>query len=132
MWQHGMRSGGDKNITMSSCDRFYPAKADMISDQPLSDSGGNFGRLARSRIMDEYMEGIRREKLSGIPLDAWQKFLSLFREDRSEESIMRDLDRLTAEAGEGGSALSADDVGQIRAHLLEVVKILEGRRGKAG
>lgn len=131
MWQHGMRSSGNKNITLSTFDRFYPAKTDVISDQPLSDGGGNFGRLARSRIMDEYMEGVRREKLSGIPLDAWQRFLSFFREERSEVSIARDLDRLVAEAGQSVTALSVNDIEQIRAHLLEAVKILEGRRGEA-
>jgi len=131
MWQHGMRSGGNKNISVSTVNRFYPAKSDMISDQPASDSGGNFGRIARTRIMDEYMAGLKREKLSGIPLDAWQRFLSSFREDRTAESIARELDRLVAEVGQSTSSLSAEDIENIRTHLLEIVKILATQQGKA-
>ncbi|MGH9901964.1 MAG: hypothetical protein ACRD68_09155 [Pyrinomonadaceae bacterium] len=125
MWQYGMKSGSNKNITISTADRFYPAKSDIISAQPATDSGGNFGRIARTRIMDEYMEGLRREKLSGIPLDSWQKFLSFFREDRSEESIALELDRLLDEAGQNAPSLSTEDVESIRAHLSEIVRILE-------
>ncbi len=128
MWQHGVRGGGNKDIQLSTVDHFYPSKADMISDVPASDNGGNFGRIARTRIMDEYMTALTREKLSGIPLSAWQRFLSFFREDRSEDAIRSELDRLVAEVGQQTTSLSAKDVDDIRAHLSEIVSILEGSK----
>lgn len=123
MWQHGMRGGSDKSLKLSTVNKFYPTKSDMISDQPASDNGGNFGRVARTRILDQYMSELTREKLSGIPLDAWQRFLSFFREDRSEDAITRELDRLVAEVGQNTSILSAEDVDDIRAHLSGIIKI---------
>ncbi|MCP9496580.1 MAG: hypothetical protein MSG64_19255 [Pyrinomonadaceae bacterium MAG19_C2-C3] len=124
-WQHGMTSRGDKSINISTVNRFYPAKSDMISDQPASDSGNNFGRLARYGIMEKYMSELREEQLSGIPLDAWQRFLSSFREDRSEDAITREIDRLISDVGHKTTALSTEDVDDIRGHLSAVVQILE-------
>lgn len=130
MWQHGMRGGGNKTIAVSSVNHFYPAKSEMISDQPASDKGGNFGRIARTRIMDDYIEGLNREKLSGIPLNAWQRFLSLFREDGSEESIVRELDRLITDVGRGSPPLTREEMGEIKEHLSEIVRILGARRDR--
>ena len=57
------------------------------------DKGSNFGRFARIGLMDAYMQEVYQEKLSGIPLSAWQCFLALFSEDRTEEDLLRSLDR---------------------------------------
>lgn len=123
-WKYEKKGSGDKRIDLSTVSNFYPTKSDMISDKPKGDSGGNFGRIARTRIMDEYMAGLERERLSGIPLSAWQKFLALFREDRSEDSIAQELDRLVSEVGKGTASLSDDDIENIRAHLSRIVEIL--------
>jgi len=67
--------GGNNEITISDVDTYYPTKTDMISDVPASDKGGNFGRFARSRAMDSYMDDLFKEKLAGVPLIQWQQFL---------------------------------------------------------
>ena len=48
--------------------------------------------------MDEYRERLFQETLSGIPLSAWQKFLSAFSEDKTEAQISRAGDQAVAEA----------------------------------
>ena len=53
---------------------------------------------SRTGIMDEYRERLFQEQLSGIPLSAWQKFLSAFSEDKTEVQINRAVDQAIAEA----------------------------------
>lgn len=124
-WQHGMTGKSDKTITFANLNQFYPASKSEMNDQPVSDSGNNFGRLARYGIMNDYMNELRREKLSGIPLDAWQKFLSFFKEERQDENISRDIDRLLADVGNATPALSAGEVTRIRENVSQILAILE-------
>lgn len=56
----------------------YPQKKDRIADRPVSDSGSNFGRLARTGIMDEYIRDMLETPLSGIPASDWIDFLRKF------------------------------------------------------
>ena len=76
-WQYE-KGGGSGEIEVSAVTHFYPLKSDKIADQAKHDQGGNFGRFARTGLMDAYMAQLFREELAGIPLDAWQKFLSRF------------------------------------------------------
>ena len=79
---------GERNaLRLSNVDHHYPAKSEPISDVAVHDDGGNFGRFARTGIMDDYRE--RLPGLSGIPLSAWQKVLSAFSEDKTETQINR-------------------------------------------
>ena len=74
----------------------YPQKSDKISDKPVSDSGNNFGRFARTGIMDNYLEIAKRESLCGIGAEHWLNFFKIFQEERNEESINVELRRLRA------------------------------------
>ena len=93
-WEHAKGGKGDNTIALSSVTTHYPTKNDMISDRPLSDSGGNFGRFARTKVMDRYIEELFDDKLAGIPLWAWQKFLSLFTESQTSDDVRRGLETL--------------------------------------
>ncbi|RME55927.1 hypothetical protein D6779_11595 [Candidatus Parcubacteria bacterium] len=93
-WQHKRKSKTSNRIEISSVNQFYPTKSDMISDRPESDSGGNFGRLARAGVMDEYISQLFEEKLSGIKLDYWQRFLSIFTESVNEDDIDMALNKI--------------------------------------
>ncbi|VFN06019.1 MAG: hypothetical protein BECKG1743E_GA0114224_109531, partial [Candidatus Kentron sp. G] len=77
-WAHKRREVSDRGIHLSSVEQYYPTKSDMISDRPASDSGGNFGRLARAGVMEGYIAKLFEEKLAGIRLSAWQQFFSIF------------------------------------------------------
>ena len=127
-WQHEKSGTSDKTIRFANLKQFYPASKSEMNDQPVSDSGNNFGRLARYGIMDDYMNQLRRERLSGIPLDAWQKFLSFFKEERQEEIIVRDVDRLLAEVGKATPFLSTGELTEIRESVSRIFSILEKQR----
>jgi hypothetical protein len=77
-WYWAQRSNANPKVTLSTIKDHYPTKSDQISDKPEEDSGGNFGRVARSKIMDTYIGEIMDERLVGIPLAEWQKFLKRF------------------------------------------------------
>ena len=54
-WQYERSAGSDSSINIPNGVRPYPLKSDQISDKPAHDGGGNFGRIARYGIMDEYI-----------------------------------------------------------------------------
>ena len=56
----------------------YPRKSDKISDKPLSDPGGNFGRFARTGIMDPYLKEAKDTRISGIAAREWVTFFKRF------------------------------------------------------
>jgi hypothetical protein len=124
-WQHGMRSKGDKTITLATHTSFYPPSKSEMNDVPASDTGNNFGRLGRYGIMDEYMESLRKELVSGIPVDAWQRFLKIFSEARDESDVTRDLARLLGEYELRVPGISAEDVEDLKEHLTQAVGILD-------
>ena len=73
-----------------------PKKSDKISDKPISDHGNNFGRFARTGIMDSYLKIAKRELLCGIRAEHWLNFFRIFQEERDEKSINAELKRLRA------------------------------------
>jgi len=99
-------------------------KSDQIADVPTSDSRGNFELFARTGLMAQYIDDLYRQELSGIPLAAWQRFLSLFGEDQTEERIDHALDQMTKKYTQDGLRLSAESAEGIEARLAEIVALL--------
>jgi hypothetical protein len=122
-WEHVRTSQGDKGITLSTVSQYYPSKSDTISDRPNSDSGSNFGRLARSRVMDNYIDELFEDRLVGIPLIAWQRFLGFFTESNSPAEISAGLDRMSASLLAGITEPSATF---LRQKFAEIAELLNG------
>lgn len=74
-WQHQRQTQGNSGIAVSTHSGFYPAKIDTIADVPAEDQS-NFGRIARTGVMDQYMADVFADNLMGIPIKDWQRFLS--------------------------------------------------------
>ena len=54
----------------------YPrAKSKKIHDVPVKDGGNNYGRVARTGMMDEYVSRMISKTIAGIPADEWIRFL---------------------------------------------------------
>jgi len=71
-WQN-MRTnrGGNAVIEAATHQSPYPAvKTDQCSDKAPGDRSGNFGRVARYGILDEFTSSTRRQLISGIPVFA--------------------------------------------------------------
>lgn len=73
-WQHLRKTKGNTSITFAPGCQPYPKKSDRILDEAADDSGGNFGRVARTGVMDEYCAELLAEPLSGIPANSWRTF----------------------------------------------------------
>ncbi len=126
-WQHAKSGSGNKDITLSKANRFYPSKREHISDIPASDSGKNFGRVARYGIMNKFTEEVSRETLSGIPIEAWQKFLAIFSEGREDPTIATKLALLAAGFRAPTSPLVKEDVQIIEAQFTDIIEELKSR-----
>lgn len=123
-WRYKKTGSSTTEIKLSSASIYYPAKTAPISDEAVNDKGGNFGRFARTGLMDQYMHKLFREELSGIPLSAWQSFLAIFSEGWTEERLTRVLDQLASESSKRRTVLSDKVLSSIRQHLLEIAELL--------
>jgi hypothetical protein len=93
-WQFVRKTAQDATIEIPRHAQPYPSKADQILDKPRSDSGGNFGRLARTGMMDAYMAKLNEVSLCGIKTAFWREFLKAFQESTTDSQARAALDRL--------------------------------------
>ena len=69
----------DRSIQTPTDIQPYPAsKTSQIADKPAKDGGTNFGRLARTGLMDAYIPQTLDLRLSGIRAEDWIAFLRKF------------------------------------------------------
>lgn len=78
-------------ITAATHQAPYPKKADKFNDAARSDSGRNFGRVARGGIMEDFIASMLQQPMAGIPLGAWQRFFKIFSEGFTETTITNQL-----------------------------------------
>jgi hypothetical protein len=93
-WQYIRVTKQDTSIEIRKGVGPYPAKSDQILDKPHSDGGGNFGRLARTGMMDSYMQKLDHVQLCGIKTVYWRQFLKAFQESTTDAEARSALDRL--------------------------------------
>lgn len=93
-WQHVRKSAQSKGVTIPDGISPYPNKSDPVLDKPDSDGGGNFGRLARTGMMDDYMEKLNDIQLCGIKTVYWREFLKTFQENTTDDQARVALERL--------------------------------------
>ena len=60
----------------------YPSKADEVADEPVWDKGGNFGRLARTGLMDDFIQASLRTPIAGIAAEHWRQFFRIYSEPK--------------------------------------------------
>lgn len=72
----------------------YPVKSDPIADEPEHDKGGNFGRYARTGLMDAYLERTRTELLCGINAEHWLRFFKIFQDQKDTALVRGEIDKL--------------------------------------
>ena len=71
----------------------YPTKSDMVVDKPVSDKGNNFGRLARTGIMDAFISASLSTAVAGIEAEHWINFFKAFSEGSDPARIREQIKR---------------------------------------
>ncbi len=93
-WQHIRKTQQDTGIDIPKGVSPYPSKTAQILDKPYADGGGNFGRLARTGLMDAYMRKLNEVQLCGIEVIYWREFLKTFQESTTEAKARSALEQL--------------------------------------
>lgn len=93
-WQYIRKTEQSTQIEIPAEVGPYPSKADQILDKPHYDRGGNFGRLARTGMMDSYMEKLNEVQLCGIKTMYWRQFLKTFQESTTDAQARSALEHL--------------------------------------
>ena len=88
-WEHRRGSSASRSNEILHPDtRPYPRIGTKYADNPKSDSGKNFGRIARiPGLMTEWIERSMQLRLSGIEARYWISFFSSFVEGSASEQI---------------------------------------------
>ncbi len=92
-WEHLMSHRKSPRIIPARAGHPYPSKTDEIVDKAEVDGGGNFGRIARTGLMDTFCEAAGDRLLAGIPARYWRRFFKTFTETATEETIEATLNR---------------------------------------
>ena len=72
-WEHVMSHRKSPRVIPASARDPYPSKTDEILDKAEADGGRNFGRIARTGLMDSFCVAAGERLLSGIPARYWRK-----------------------------------------------------------
>lgn len=68
---------------------------DKTNYKPFHDGGNNFGRLARTGIMTEFVEETLRLDILGIPANNWRLFLKAHTDSNSVSDIQKKISAIT-------------------------------------
>ncbi len=93
-WQHLRQAKSASTIISPKGISPYPKKSDQIADKPDSDSGGNFGRFARTGLMDTYLEKAKEVQLCGIAAEHWLSFFKAFQDQKSKSEIKAQIEQI--------------------------------------
>lgn len=75
-WQHVRRAQSDPKIASPLGARPYIGRG-QTDDKPASDSGGNFGRIARAGLLDDFIKETKAYLLAGVTVERWLSFFKL-------------------------------------------------------
>ena len=101
----------------------YPEPGSRYTDKPAQDGGGNFGRVGRFGIMDEFTEKSLAIPLAGIAARHWIDFLKLFAEGMTAPQIEQGIQRIGNTITES-LAVESDKVDAVLRHLQLAVEYI--------
>jgi hypothetical protein len=127
-WQHvrNVRAQTDRGIDLASHVSPYPAKSDEIDDKPRSDKGKNFGRLARTGIMDQYKAEMAAMVICGIKASHWVEFFEAFGDNATDVEIRRKLESLGRQIAADAPSPQGEAIHTILEGLEDLLLLQDG------
>lgn len=115
----------NRKVVLAKGAHHYPKKSDKISDRAAVDSGGNFGRIARTGALGDYVPEIMSHPLCGIPAYYWCRFFGIFTEGLSSQRLTDKMETYTKRWAARIEHLETTDVKQVQELLTQVATLLE-------
>lgn len=119
-WQNIRQARSETAIHMPEGVEPYSGRVHTV-DEPVSDSGHNFGRIARIGIMNDWVDNAIQQPLAGIPARDWAAFLRKHTDGSDPETVWSILDAEAFEALVGASTARAEE---IRAAVRRLASLL--------
>ena len=123
-WKYVRKTQLSREIELSEGVAPYPNKSDHILDRPVADSGHNFGRLARTGLMDSYVKKVNDVYLCGIKSVHWREFLKIFQEGTTDVEAQTALVRLKAKID--ATEFASSEIARSALRILTEVERLLG------
>ena len=98
----------------------------MALGRAVRDGGNNFGRIARYGVINAQVDTTFQQDALGIPLSAWQRFLSIFSEQSSATDVQRSLDRIESDLVVP-MVLTEAQREEVLERIRAIVELLSGR-----
>ncbi len=124
-WQHVRVTELDTSIRVPEGISPYPRKSDQILDRPVADRGGNFGRLARTGLMDSYIQKLHDVSLCGIKTIYWQDCLRAFQEGTADADARAALLRLRERVESSPDGSASTKVEAVAAIVTQLERLLD-------
>lgn len=123
-WTHQRGARTNSGIVSPAGVTPYPSPKTHTSDKPATDSGGNFGRVARvPGLMDEFIDTALRRSVSGIECRHWIDFFKLFTDASDPELVDGNVTRMLRRNRSEADRVRAQTV---VAHLRALQSVLNG------
>lgn len=119
-WQYVRNAHSDTTIHVPAGVKPYSGR-DQTVDEPASDSGNNFGRIARIGIMDDWIKDAMAQPLAGIPARDWSAFLRRHSDDSDPDEV---FSILSSEAAEALAQRNSEHAEEILATLRRLTALL--------
>lgn len=115
------RARANNPVILAAAANPYPRKSDNISDKATSDDGGNFGRIARTNLLESLKIEANARLLAGIPAVRWRAFFKIFSQSATTTTMDQALQRIRSDV----LATSNGDENEADALISKLRAILE-------
>ena len=104
----------------------YPSSKQESSDKAAEDKGGNFGRIARSGLLDTFVNKTKSLDYLGIKIIHWITFFKAISETSTDEQIGRKLQILKSKIQADMRKSESDtEISEYKASFFDLVQQLE-------
>ena len=119
-WQESREQRNkNPNIRIPKDTKHYPGIRQEASDEAEEDKGGNFGRIARTNILNQYINSLKDEFFLGIKISHWIEFFRAVSDTSADREIERRIRSIKEKVQTRGDRPEKSKM------FLEIIEIIE-------